>query len=261
MVLVARGGGCWSGACIGTDGGAFLPAAMACATTLVVCGGGLAVGVSSSSSSTGMGGGAFLGMGLISMPPPPQHACWMILAIGDAALGGGERGCLLCGDGCRVDVGGNFAGAKGGDGALAAGCAVSPLPKEGADVDPDDADVAVVTLGPDKVGVGDDARVGVAGLYPLRALGDRPLPVLRPAPPRVTLVSATRVDVLLVLGRCCPLGPTHAKNEGLGRHDVPCGHGSQQHVGAGLACDDFKSFRRLDVMQDDPRALIGVLEV
>ena len=81
---------------VGTDGGAFLPVAMACATTLVVCGGGLAVGVSSSSSSTGMGGGAFLGMGLISMPPPPQHACWVILANGDAALGGGDRGCLLC---------------------------------------------------------------------------------------------------------------------------------------------------------------------
>ena len=189
------------------DGGAFLPVAMACAMMLVVCGGGLAVDISSSSSSTGMGGGAFLGMGLISMPPPPEHACWMILANGDAALGG---------DGCRVDVGGNFASTKGGGGALAAGCSVSPLPKEGADVDPDDADVVVVTLGPDKVGVGDDVRVGVAGrdAYPLRALGDR-----------------------------CPLGPTHAKHEGLGRHDVPCGHGSQQHVGAGLARDDFKSFR------------------
>ena len=175
------------------DGGAFLPVAMACAMTLVVCGGGLAAGVSSSSSSTGMGGGAFLGMGLISTPPPPQHACWMILVNGDDALSGGDLGCLLCGEGCRIDVGGNFAGTNGGGGALAAGCSVSPLPKEGAEVVPDDADVAVVTLGPDKVGVGDAVRVGVAvrDAYPLRALGDLPLPVLRPVPPRVTLVSAT----------------------------------------------------------------------
>ena len=70
----------------------------------------------------------------------------------------------------------------------------SALPKEGAVAELDAADV-VVTLGPDKVGVGEDARVGVVGLdvYPpdLRALGDRPLPVFRPAPPRATLVSAT----------------------------------------------------------------------
>ena len=90
----------------------------ACATTLVVCGGGLAADVSRCSSSGGMGGGAFLGIGLISMLPPPQHACWIILAVGDPALGGGERGCLLCGDGCRA--GGNFGPSCCGGG-LAAG--------------------------------------------------------------------------------------------------------------------------------------------
>ena len=166
---------------------------MACATTLVVCGGGLAEEVSSSSSSAGMDGGAFLGMGLTSMLLPPQQACWMILANGDAALGGGERGCLLCGDGCRVGIGGNFACPRDCGGGLVAGCSVSPLPKDGAAVDPDEAEVVVVALGPDKVGVGEAVRVGVAGrdVYPLRALGDRPLPVLRPAPPLVTLVSAT----------------------------------------------------------------------
>ena len=80
----------------------------------------------------------------------------------------------------------------------------------------------MVALGPDKVGVGEEVRVGVAGrdAYPLRTLGDRPLPVLRPEPSWVTLVSATywwtaRVDVLLVLGRRRPLGPTHAKDKAL----------------------------------------------
>ena len=85
----------------------------------MVCGGGLAAGVSNSSSSAGMGCGAFLGMGLISMPL--QHACCIILAVGDDALGGGERGCLLCGEDGLIDVGGNLAGTKGGGGALAAG--------------------------------------------------------------------------------------------------------------------------------------------
>ena len=155
-------------------GGAFLPAAMACATTLVVCGGGLAADVSSCSSSGGIGGGAFLGIGLTSMLPAPQQACWMILARGDPALGGGERGCLLRGDGCRA--GGNF-GPRDCGGGLATGCAVSSLPKDGAAADVDEDDIAAVALGPAKVGVGDEARVGAVGrdAYPLRTLGDLPV--------------------------------------------------------------------------------------
>ena len=132
-------------------GGAFLPAAMACATTLVVCGGGLAADVSSCSSSGGIGGGAFLGIGLTSMLPAPQHACWIILAKGDPALGGGERGCLLRGDGCGA--GGNF-GPRPCGGGLATGCAVSSLPKDGAAADVDEDDIDAVALGPAKVGVG-----------------------------------------------------------------------------------------------------------
>ena len=90
------------------------------------------------------------------MLPTPQQARGMILANGDPALGGGERGCLLCGDGCRA--GGNF-GPRDCGGGLAAGCAVSSLPKDGAAAD---ADEVVVALGPDKVGVGEAVRVGVA---------------------------------------------------------------------------------------------------
>ena len=57
----------------------------------------------------------------------------------------------------------------------------------------DEDDIAAVALGPAKVDVGDEARVGVVGLdvYPLRTLGDLPRPVLRPDPPLVTRVSAT----------------------------------------------------------------------
>ena len=114
----------------------------------------------------------------------------MILANGDPALGGGERGCLLCGDGCRA--GGNF-GPRDCGGGLAAGCAVSSLPKDGAAADVDEDDIVAVALGPANVGVGDEVRVGVVGrdAYPLRTLGDLPRPVLRPEPPRVTLVSVT----------------------------------------------------------------------
>ena len=106
------------------------------------------------------------------------------------ALGGGERGCLLCGDGCRA--GGNF-GPRPCGGGLAIGCAVSSLPKDGAAADVEEDDIAVVTRGPAKVGVGDEVRVGVVGLdvYPRRTLGDLPRPVLRPDPPLVTRVSAT----------------------------------------------------------------------
>ena len=53
----------------------------------------------------------------------------MILARGDDALGGGERGCLLCGEDGLIDSGGSLAGANGAGGALAAGRSVS-LPKE-----------------------------------------------------------------------------------------------------------------------------------
>ena len=112
VVLGVCGGGCGAGGCVGMDGGAFLPVAMACATTSVVCGGGFAGDAVGSSSSTGMGGGAFLRMGLISMSPWLPHACSMILDVGEDALGGGERGCLLRGEGCLMDAGGNFAGTK-----------------------------------------------------------------------------------------------------------------------------------------------------
>ena len=85
------------------------------------------VGVPRSSSSAGMGGGAFLGIGLVAIPP--QHASCMILARGDDALGGGERGCLLCGEDGLKAAGGNLAGVNDAGGALAAGRSVSSLPK------------------------------------------------------------------------------------------------------------------------------------
>ena len=73
---------------------------------------------------------------------------------------------MLRGDACLKDAGGNFGATNGGGAALAAGLlssgAAVVLPKDGAAVELEDADV-VIALGPDKVGVGDDALVGVLG--------------------------------------------------------------------------------------------------